>query len=156
VKTSALAVSGSGVMAGLGTLGWGWLVEKFPVRFVFMGVALVIAIAIGLFPQADTMIEALAYAGLFGVGVAGMLVVPPVAYADYFGRGSLGAIRGVTETFVALGQAIGAVLSGYIFDSTGTYLAAFYGFAVLGVITIVLLLLATPPGDNRKLKPIFE
>ena len=153
VKISALAVSGSGVMAGLGTLGWGWLVEKIPVRFAFMGVGLVVAVAIGLFPQADTAIEALAYAGLFGVGVAGMLVVPPVAYANYFGRGSLGAIRGVTETLVALGQAIGAVLSGYIFDVTGTYLAAFYGFAVVGVITIVLLMLATPPKDNSNFIP---
>jgi len=145
LKVSALAVSGSGVMAGVGTLAWGWLSEKVPVRFAFAAVALVIAVSIGLFPQADTNIEALVYAGLFGVGVAGMLVVPPVAYADYFGRSSLGAIRGVTESMLAGGQAIGAVLSGYVFDVTGTYMSAFYGFAVLGGITVLMGLSAKRP-----------
>ena len=145
LKISALAVSGSGVMAGVGTLAWGWLSEKVPVRFAFAAVALVIAVSIGLFPQADTNIEALVYAGLFGVGVAGMLVVPPVAYADYFGRSSLGAIRGVTESMLAGGQAIGAVLSGYVFDVTGTYMSAFYGFAVLGGITVLMGLSAKRP-----------
>ena len=90
------------------------------------------------------MAEALAYASLLGFSLGGLLTVPPVAFANYFGRGSLGSIRGVTEPFTSLGQAIGAVLSGAIFDLTGGYGFAFTTYAVLGVSTLVLILAARP------------
>jgi len=74
-----------------------------------------------------------------------LLVVPPVAYADYFGRLSLGTIRGVTEPFMSLGQAIGAVVSGAIFDITDSYTSAFMTFAVLGVVTMAGIAFASRP-----------
>ena len=103
---------------------------------------------IGLFTLADTRVEAYVYAFLFGAAVGGIIVVPPVAYADYFGRKSLGAIRGLTEPFLALGQAIGSVLSGVIFDITGTYKGAFILYAFLGLAATFLLLFAKPPKVN--------
>ena len=75
--------------------------------------------------------------------------MPPVAFANYFGRGSLGTIRGVTEPFTSLGQAIGAVLAGAVFDITGSYQIAFVSFAAIGLATIVLLLLTKPPRHMR-------
>jgi MFS family permease len=84
-------------------------------------------------------------ASLFGLSVAGILVVPAVAYANYFGRQSLGVIRGITEPFVSLGQAIGAVTSGLIFDTLGSYHVAFLAFAVVGFLTVILLYWAKPP-----------
>ena len=75
------------------------------------------AIACAIFVVAETVWLAFVGAGLFGVAVAGILVVPPVAYANFFGRESLGTIRGVTEPFTSLGQAIGAVASGLVFTS---------------------------------------
>ena len=73
--------------------------------------------------------------------------MPPVAYADYFGRRSLGAIRGVTEPFTTLGQAIGALIPGVVFDyfSAGDYSAVFYGFAAIGILTAIVALFAVPP-----------
>ena len=102
-----------------------------------------------LFIRVDTTPEALGYSALFGLGLGGMLAVPPVAYADYFGRRSLGTIRGVTEPFASLGQAIGALVSGAIFDLTGRYYMAFIVFAVLGALTAVITLMAKPPGSRR-------
>jgi hypothetical protein len=68
-----------------------------------------------------------------------------VAYANYFGRRSLGAIRGATEPFVTLGGAIGAVTSGVIFDITGSYHIAFTVFSGVGLAAILPLLMARPP-----------
>ena len=98
----------------------------------------------GLFATADSVMEALAYASLFGFSLGGLLTVPPVAFANYFGRGSLGAIRGLTEPFNSLGQAIGALLSGAIFDLTGSYGIAFTSYAILGLLTLFLILAARP------------
>ena len=81
-----------------------------------------------------------------------MLVIPSVAIADYFGRASLGTIRGFTQPFVSFGQAIGALLSGIIFDVTGSYDYAFYSLAVIAIVAILLTITATTPihKDNKK------
>ena len=74
-----------------------------------------------------------------------MLSVPPVAYADYYGRRSLGTIRGVAEPLTSGGQAVGAVAAGAVFDLTGSYQIAFVAFAVLGALTMLMVQLARPP-----------
>ncbi len=142
---SAATLSVNAVFTGAGSLFWGWLVDRVPVRFTYAGVALMMAIALVLFHSADTTIEALAVAAIFGAAVGGILVVPVVAYANYFGRRSLSAIRGVTEPFVSLGQAIGAVFSGIIYDVTGSYKDAFLILSILGFATIGMLLLTRAP-----------
>jgi MFS family permease len=101
--------------------------------------------ASALLITANTSVEFLAYSGLFGFSLGGILVVPPVAFADYFGRESLGAIRGVTEPFTSFGQAIGALGAGAIFDITGSYEFAFMSFAIFAGFTALLLLTARPP-----------
>ena len=63
-------------------------------------------------------------AGCFGVGIGGILTVLPLAWADYFGRASFGAIRGVALTMQVTAQASGPLLSGVLRDLTGTYVAA--------------------------------
>ena len=146
--TSNLAIVYSAIGAAAASLIWGWTSEKLPIRYVFSGVGLLMGISIGLFTLVDTRVEAYIYAFLFGAAVGGIIVVPPVAYADYFGRKSLGAIRGLTEPFLALGQAIGSVLSGVIFDITGTYKGAFILYAFLGLAATFLLLFAKPPKVN--------
>jgi sugar phosphate permease len=130
---------------GLGSLLWGRAVEKMRVSHTYAIVAVIMAVACALFVVAGTVALAFFAAGLFGLAVAGILVVPAVAYANFFGRQSLGAIRGVTEPFTSLGQAIGAVASGLVFQVAGSYEIAFIIYAVLGAITGLALLLARPP-----------
>ena len=145
VFLSGLGLSLSAAFMGAGSLAWGWIAERFPVRYVLTGVAVAVAVPALLFLTADTTLEGLAFSALFGFGVGGMLSVPPVAYADYYGRRSLGAIRGVTEPFTSLEQAIGTVAAGLVFDLTGSYDIALTVFASLGGLTAVALLFARPP-----------
>ena len=137
---------------GLGSLLWGRIVEKLPVSYTYAAVALVMAVAVAMFAVVDTALPAYLAAGLFGVAVAGILVVPAVAYANFFGRESLGRIRGVTEPFTSLGQAIGAVASGLIFQwADGSYTGAFAAYTVLAIITAGALLLVRRPRHPRQL-----
>jgi MFS family permease len=145
VTVAAVGISLNAVFTGVGSLLWGWLLDRFPVRVTFGMVGLLMAITSALFTTADTAAEAMVYASMFGICVAGILVVPAVAYANYFGRRSLGAIRGATEPFVSLGGAAGAVTSGIIFDVTGSYHIAFVIFAGVGLAAIPPLLMAGPP-----------
>ena len=130
---------------GVGSLLWGRVLEQLRVSYTYAIVALVMAVACAIFVVADTVLLTYLAAGLFGIAVAGILVVPPVAYANFFGRQSLGTIRGVTEPFTSLGQAIGAVASGLVYHMAGGYGIAFIFYAALGVLTAAALLLARPP-----------
>ena len=145
---AALAVSLSGVTAGLSSVLWGWLIDRFPSRWVFCSVALVMAGSIGVFPFIAGSLGALSFSALFGISVGGILVVPPVLYAQHYGRRSLGVIRGVTEPCVAIGQAAGPVLSGGVYDLTGSYVWAFQSFALLAFISAILILCA----GNRRVR----
>lgn len=142
---SASALSVTAVLAGVGGLFWGWACERLPVRYVFAAVALMMAIVSGLFVLVDTTAEAFLFSALFGFALGGILVVPPIAFADYFGRRSLGSIRGVAEPLVTLGQAMGAILGGAVFEATGSYRIAFLTYAALGIVAVALILSARPP-----------
>ena len=148
--TAGIGISLNAAFLGIGGIVWGRIVETISARYVMAAVALVMAIGSALFITTDTTIEALAYSSIFGFGLGGMLTIPPVAYADYFGRQSLGAIRGVTEPFTTFGQAIGALVPGVVFDyftdpGEESYLPAFALFAALGFITALIVLLAKKP-----------
>jgi sugar phosphate permease len=148
VGVSAASIIMNAIFTGLGSLFWGWVVDRVPVRYTYAGVALMMSGALVMFTMADTAIEALVVAAIFGTAVGGILVVPVVAYANYFGRGSLSTIRGVTEPLVSLGQAIGGLFSGIVYDVTGSYRDAFIVLAIVGAATIALLLSTRAP--NRQ------
>ena len=147
---AGLAISLNAAFLGIGGLVWGRVVEGCSPRCVMAAVALVMAAGSALFITADTAVEALVCSSIFGFGLGGMLTVPPVAFADYFGRRSLGAIRGVTEPFTTFGQAVGALVPGVVFDhltapGDQSYRPAFAAFAGLGIVTMFMFLLARPP-----------
>ena len=145
VFLSGVGLSLSAAFMGAGSLAWGWIAERFPVRYVLAAVAAAVALPALLFLTANTTLEGLAYSALLGFGVGGILSVPPIAYADYYGRRSLGAIRGVTEPFTSLGQAISTVAAGVVFDLTQSYDIALIAFAALAGLTAVVIMFARPP-----------
>ena len=103
------------------TLVWGVLADRFDIRkvscvqFMIQGVGLVVAIT-----SADIF---LVYAGffLYGTGLAGSFVLREVIWANFFGRVSLGTVRGLSLFFSHLFAASGAPFLGFINDSNGSY-----------------------------------
>ena len=143
VAASALTVMAAGT--ALGSIFWGWLLDRLPGRWVYAMTAGWLGVVTLLFLQVDSAPIAFGVALVFGIGLGGLLVVPPVVIADYFGRRSLGAIRGLTEPFVSGGQALGGIAAGIIFDLQGTYERTFSMFTVAAVIGAILVLLARRP-----------
>ena len=97
----------------------------------------------------DDAPTAYAAAGLFGIGVGGLITTLPIAWADYFGRRSFGAIRGVALTVQVGAQAAGPLLSGVLRDATGSYDASLVTFAALGLAGLAAALVAVPPAARR-------
>jgi cyanate permease len=83
--------------------------------------------------------------GLFGLGIGGVLTLLPVAWADYFGRESYGAIRGVALSLQVLAQAAGPVLSGLLRDASGTYTPSLLVFGTLAALAVLAAIAAQRP-----------
>ena len=146
--SASIAASALTVMAGgtaIGSILWGNLLDRFPVKVVYSATAGWLGGTALLFLLVNSPAMAFTAAVLFGIGLGGLLVVPPVAVAHYFGRSSLGAIRGATEPFVSGGQALGAIGAGLIFDITGSYTGTFPTFTAAALIAIVLLVFTRRP-----------
>jgi MFS family permease len=83
------------------------------------------------------------FAVVFGLANGGFITLLPLITAELFGLASLGVILGGL-TFVGLiGEAVGAPLSGTIFDITGSYGLAFIitiAFCAVAVILSLVLL----------------
>ena len=83
---------------------------------------------------------------LFGAGVGGILTMPPVALANYFGRAHFGAIRGMALTAQVGAQATGPLLAGVLHDLTGSYAKGLVTFAALSLLAAFVALVTPAPG----------
>jgi len=77
-------------------------------------------------------------AGIFGFGFGGCAVSHSPLVADLFGLRSHGLIFGVIGIGVAIGGAVGPLLTGYIFDVTKSYQMAFLLCAMFSFTGIIL------------------
>jgi sugar phosphate permease len=142
---AATVVSVFSLAAAIAGLGFGLCARRIGVRMslalagAFLGVSAVLMLGIA------TALQAYVAACCFGVGIGGVLTVLPLAWADYFGRASFGAIRGAALTVQVTAQASGPLLSGVLRDHYGTYVASLTCFAALSFLSVVLALLVRAP-----------
>jgi MFS family permease len=127
------------------SFGVGFLPRRWPVRYAMVGAA--VALSAGTFGQigVHSMGAAYAAAGLFGVGIGAILTLLPIAWADYFGRRSYGAIRGVALSLQVVAQAAGPLLAGALRDWSGTYTASLTVFGILSAIAAFVAVTARRP-----------
>jgi hypothetical protein len=74
-----------------------------------------------------------------------MVTSAQIIFADYFGRHSLGGIRGAAAPFQMGLNAIGPIVAGLAYDITGSYLAAFIPFTIAYVVAAGALAMAKQP-----------
>jgi cyanate permease len=142
---AAAAVSMFAASSAAAGFAYGFWPRRVPLRFALALAGATLFAACALMARVASPAEAYAAAALFGAGVGGLLTILPIAWADYFGRSSYGAIRGVALSFQIAGQAAGPVMSGALRDWTGSYAAALSTFAALALAGGAVALFAGAP-----------
>lgn len=127
------------------TLVWGFLSERWEIRKTTMLMFMIQAAGLGLAIATRALLPI--YMGFFfyGVGLGGSLVLQEVIWATYYGRLSLGTVRGLAMLITLGFGAAGAPFFGFLFDATGSYLISFVLFALALLGSALLSLLARPP-----------
>ncbi len=145
--TAALVVSTFSLMSGVSGLVFGIFGRRIGVRPALVGGAIILTGGVLLMEGLESREEAFLAATLFGVGLGSMFTVLPIAWADFFGRQSYGAIRGVALMAQVLPQAAGPLISGILRDMTGDYSASLLCFAGFAAAAVVVGLFAVKPAE---------
>ena len=143
--TAALVVSSFSLMSAAATVACGFLPRRWPIRYPMALTGVLLTAGTLLMQDVNTPASGYLAAGMFGFGIGGVLTLLPVAWADYFGRANYGAIRGIALSVQVLAQATGPLLSGVLYDLTGTYAVSLYCFTALSLLGILAALAARPP-----------
>jgi predicted MFS family arabinose efflux permease len=143
-----------GAMNVVGTLGSGWLCDRFGRRgplafyYFFRGISLIFLLYVWNVPSLHV------WAALFGLNW--ISTVPPTTTltANIFGRYSVGELSGWIFLSHQVGSALGAAISGWVFEMTGGYEPAFISAAIMAIIASGLaLMIREEPVSARPLAP---
>jgi sugar phosphate permease len=134
---------------------WGFMLEKFHIRYGAMLVSLLLGLSMGVVLIADNYPLAIAFGLVFGLAISGATLVEELLLPDFFGRAHLGAIRGFSAPFRLLAP-LGATMAGFIHDWTDSYDLAFTIFAGVFFATLLSMAFATPPQKPRPVEVAVE
>jgi len=126
-----------------GRLLMGWLADRFPRKFVMLGIYSLVAASIPLLLASGSSNSSLyLFAIVFGIALGGEYMIIPLMAGELFGVHVLGRVLGIVLTADGVAEATAPMLVGYLRDVTGTYNAGFFtlvGAALAGASAIALL-----------------
>jgi cyanate permease len=144
-EAAATVVSTFSFMSGVASFAFGFFPRSWPIRYALALAALLQLAGTLTMLGVHAPLHAYLAAAAFGSGIGGLLTLLPIAWADYYGRRSFGAIRGLALSGQVLAQAVGPILSGVLRDRTGSYDLSLECFAALSGLAVLAALVARPP-----------
>ena len=142
---AASVVSTFSLMSSAASLAFGFFPRWLPVRYALALIALLQCAGVLVLLGVHAPTPAYLGAATYGAGIGGLMTMLPIAWANYYGRRSYGAIRGLALTGQVLAQAAGPLLSGVLRDRTGSYDLSLDCFAAISALAVVAALAAWPP-----------
>jgi len=139
-----LAISGGGVVIGNFVLGRA--VDKIGPRKIFIICFAAAMAAILWLIQARELWTLYLAALIIGLANGGNMTSDSPMGARLFGLKSIGSIVGASSGAFSVGGALGPVITGFIFDSSGSYQLAFFIAAAFCVAGIILAATLRPTG----------
>jgi MFS family permease len=124
---------------------WGLVIDRIPVKPAASLHFLITALGIGMWllpPSVPTLVAGLM---LFGIGGGGGAVVSEMIWSGFFGRLSLGTVRGLAYPLQNALGAVGPLAIGLLYDLSGSYTSSFAVLAGGSVVAAILVQLAQPP-----------
>ena len=147
VAVGSIAIS---ALAGIPvSLGAGFLAERIHVRYILAATYVALAGTIVMLVYTTTPVMAYVFAIALGTSSGVIFTLSLIVWADYFGRHSVGAIRGLTAPVNMFTNAMGPLLAAVVFDVTGSYTLILWIFAIVVGGSTICWFLAVPPQHSQ-------
>jgi MFS family permease len=130
---ASLIIAGISGMTVIGKIGMGSIADRWGVRPAVALAFGLILIGILLLMGAGRLGIAFAFAIVYGFAIGTPLIVNPALTAELLGLAHFGAVFGILTLLNTGGAALGAVLTGRLYDLAGSYTPAFLLFTALAV-----------------------
>jgi MFS transporter, OFA family, oxalate/formate antiporter len=124
---------------------WGLLAERADIGRLIMAKFLIQAAGVLLALSSPGILSLYAGFFLYGIGMGGTSILAEMIWANYFGRISLGKIRGMGSFLTHGFSAGGPPFFGLLFDFTQSYFLSFSIFIGLLIVSALLSLFLRPP-----------
>ena len=143
--TAAAGVLSLGTFLAVANLVWGYLADRITPRrcliIMMVGAGGMTAFLIGV----DSVGSALVFAVIWGVVSGGLGSLENMVLAEYFGRGSFGAILGIFSPMQMIALGLGPALASTVRGLAGNYDVLYVAMMAAYLISAVLMYVARPP-----------
>ena len=148
-QTAAALMAAWGIISVPGRLGFGWLADKYNIKYVSAATTLVMAVSMVVLLGGGSMWQVAVFLLLFGTSFGGHVSVMQSFWGDYFGRKAYATISAFALVFSILSNLLGPFLAGFIYDSTKSYDISLILFGACSLLATVLMLLVRRPTLKR-------
>jgi MFS family permease len=142
--SAAYILASRGGMSLLGNYVLGGVADRIGNRRIFILGGILMSAALFWLVPAREMWMLYLFIVVFGFACGGIGASESPLVAGLFGLSSHGLIYGVVHLGFTAGAAVGPLVTGYIFDVTGSYMVAFLVCAVLSIVGLILSAILRP------------
>ena len=118
-----------------GRLIFGFLGDRYEKRKLIAATMIVQGIAVLIFAFASNILHAYAFVIIYGLTYGGCIPLLMAFRGDLFGRKKFAQMSGIMSPFRMIGNVVGPIFAGFLFDVTGNYRIAFIVFTCLAVMS---------------------
>jgi MFS family permease len=151
---AALVVTVFSLVGALGGLLGGYLANQVTIRRTMIVSLGAMSLGPFLLWQTDTFAMAMLYAVGYGLFFGATVAMNQAIYADYFGRTSLGVIRGSFQPVQMVLNAAGPFVTGLWVDRSGSYTLPFFVFSGCLLVAATAFVFAPVPSKPVPSEPL--
>jgi MFS family permease len=118
-----------------GRLIFGFLGDYIEKRKLLAATMIIQGIGVLIFAYASSIIHVYAFVVIYGVTYGGCIPLLMAFRGDIFGRKKFAQMSGIMSPFRMIGNVVGPVFAGLLFDVTGNYQIAFIAFTCLALMS---------------------
>ena len=118
-----------------GRLIFGFLGDYIAKRKLLAATMIIQGIGVLIFAYASSIIHVYAFVAIYGLTYGGCIPLLMAFRGDIFGRKKFAQMSGIMSPFRMIGNVVGPVFAGLLFDLTGNYQIAFVVFTCIAVMS---------------------
>ena len=149
--SAAIVATSLAASAMISKLPFGYLSDKFDIRFVLAICFIPAGISTLLILPSSSLITLIGWGIFHGFFMGGFPTITGVAFPAYFGRQHLGSIRGALSPITMIVSASSPLIGGLLWSNKYSYSIPFVVFGLAWIIGGLLPLLLKSPADHEAL-----